>query len=291
MTPIIQNLSEISERYDALFCDLWGCVHNGLAPFPTAVDALRAFRDKGGRVILLTNAPRPRSAVRRQMQRINVPDDCWDDIVTSGDASQAGMAAGIAGQRVYHLGPEKDYSFFTDAPRDIDLSGIDRVALEEAEGIVCTGFFDDLTETPEDYRATLLYAKQKGMKLLCTNPDIVVDFGDKRVFCAGAIAALYTEMGGESVYFGKPHPPIYDLARRRLSEFGRVDDAHILCVGDGIVTDIPGGMGEGLDTLFITGGLAADQFGADADQPDANLLQKWLADHQMSPTFAMSHLR
>jgi HAD superfamily hydrolase (TIGR01459 family) len=291
MTQLIQNFAEISDRYDALFCDLWGCVHNGIAPFPEAVAALQAFRAKGGRVILLTNAPRPRASVRRQMERMHIADDCWDDIVTSGDASQAGMAAGLAGNRVYHLGPEKDDSFFTDTPRDIDVSHIQRVPLDQAEGIVCTGLFDDLNESPEDYRATFLYAKQKGLKLLCTNPDLVVDFGEKRIFCAGALAAAYTEMGGESIYFGKPHAPIYSLARKRLSAFRDVEDARILCVGDGILTDIPGGIAEGLDTLFITGGLAADLFGPDRDNPDGKLLDAWLDEQQLSPTAAISYLR
>lgn len=291
MTHLIQNLAEISGRYDALFCDLWGCLHNGIAPFPEAVAALRAFRAQGGRVILLTNAPRPRAAVRRQMERIAVPGDCWDDIVTSGDASQAGMAAGLAGRRVYHLGPEKDYSFFTDAPGDIDISHIERVPLDQAEGIVCTGLFDDLTESPDDYRATFLYAKQKGLKLLCTNPDLVVDFGERRVFCAGALAALYTEMGGDSIYFGKPHAPIYALARQRLAAFQDVEDARILCVGDGILTDVPGGIAEGLDTLFVTGGLAADLFGPDRNNPDAALLNAWLDEQQLSPTASISFLR
>lgn len=291
MTSIIQNLSDISDRYDALFCDLWGVLHNGVAPFPTAVTALRAFRKKGGRVILLTNAPRPRDAVQRQMERINVPGDCWDDIVTSGDASQAGVAAGLAGTRVYHLGPAKDDSFFTETPPDIDMSHIQRVPLEQAEGIVCTGLFDDLTESPEDYRATLLYAKQKGLKLLCTNPDLVVDYGDKRIFCAGAIAALYTEMGGESLYFGKPHAPIYELARKRLAAFGFVDERRICCVGDGILTDIPGGIAQGYDTLFVTGGLDATTFGDDPNNPDPEKLQAWLDERQLSPTAAIAHLR
>ena len=291
MTPTIRSLAEISDRYDALFCDLWGCLHNGITPFPAAVAALQAFRGKGGRVILLTNAPRPRRAVRRQLERLGVPEDCWDDIVTSGDASQAGMAAGMAGHRVFHIGPPQDNSFFTDFPADIDASTIERVALDEAEGIVCTGLNDDRTEEPEDYRATLLHAKTKGMKLICTNPDIVVDYGEQRIYCAGAIAALYTEMGGESLYFGKPHPPIYDLARRRLAAIADVDDARILCVGDGIATDIRGGIAEGLDTLFITGGLAAGLFGADTENPDAGMLNSWLEGQQMSPTAAIGFLR
>ncbi|MDH5798152.1 MAG: TIGR01459 family HAD-type hydrolase [Paracoccaceae bacterium] len=291
MTLIIKSLAEITGNYDVLFCDLWGCLHNGVEPFAEAVDALRAFRAKGGIVILLTNAPRPRAAVRRQLERIGVPEDCWDDIVTSGDASQAGMAAGLAGNKVYHIGPDKDYSFFTDFPRDIDASHIERVPLENAEGIVCTGLFDDLTETPEDYRATLLFAKQKGMKLICTNPDLVVDYGEQRLYCAGALAALFTDMGGESLYFGKPHPPIYDLARNRMAGIKGVDPSRILCVGDGIHTDVQGGLAEGLDTLFITGGLAADQFGQDPVNPDEELLNRWLIVQKMSPTAAISKLR
>lgn len=291
MTLIIKSLAEITGNYDVLFCDLWGCLHNGVEPFAEAVDALRAFRAKGGIVILLTNAPRPRAAVRRQLGRIGVPEDCWDDIVTSGDASQAGMAAGLAGNKVYHIGPDKDYSFFTDFPRDIDASHIERVSLENAEGIVCTGLFDDLTEKPEDYRATLLFAKQKGMKLICTNPDLVVDYGEQRLYCAGALAALFTDLGGESLYFGKPHPPIYDLARNRLVAIKGVDPSRILCVGDGIHTDVQGGTAEGLDTLFITGGLAADQFGPDPVNPNEELLNRWLIVQRMSPTAAISKLR
>lgn len=291
MTPIIQSFSEISARYDAVFCDLWGCLHNGVAPFTEAVDALRKFRGGGGKVILLTNAPRPRAAVRGQLDMIGVPADCWDDIATSGDASQAGMAAGLAGSKIYHIGPEKDLTFFTDFPRDIDAGHIERVPLQAAEGIICTGLFDDRSETPDDYRATLLYAKQKGMVLICTNPDLVVDFGAERVWCAGAIAALYTQMGGTSLYFGKPHAPIYDLARLRLYPFRDVPDDRILCIGDGIATDIQGGMSEGLDTLFITGGLAAEEFGPDRDHPDPALLDAWLAAQKLSPSAAIASLR
>lgn len=291
MTDLISNLAEISDRYGALFCDLWGCLHDGLKPFPTAVAALQQFRAGGGVVILLTNAPRPRAAVARQLDRIGVPHDAYDDVVSSGDASQYGMLSGLVGTKVYHLGPEKDETFFTDLPQDVEGKTITRVPLDQAEGIVCTGLFDDQTETPEDYRATLLFAKQKGMKLLCTNPDIIVDMGERRMFCAGAIAELYTEMGGESLYFGKPHPPIYDLARQRLSALKRVPDDGILAVGDGIHTDIQGGLSEGFDTLFITGGLAADQFGPDRGNPDSSLLDAWFEANQISATAAIAYLR
>jgi len=291
MTQLISNLSDISERYGAVFCDLWGCLHNGVAPFPDAVAALQKYRQGGGVVILLTNAPRPGSAVRVQLNKIGVPLDAYDDVVSSGDASQSGMIAGLAGNKVYHLGPEKDETFFTDLAPGLDGSTIVRVPLDQAQGIICTGLFDDRSETPEDYRATLLYAKQKGMKLLCTNPDIVVDLGDTRIFCAGAIAALYTEMGGESVYFGKPHPPIYDLARRRLADLNRVPDDAILCIGDGIHTDIQGGLGDGFDTLFISGGLAVDQFGPDPLNPEAEKLTAFFNAQQLSPTAVIPYLR
>lgn len=291
MTRLIQHLSDIAPSYDALYCDLWGCLHNGLRPFPSAVAALRDFRASGRLVMILTNSPRPAAAVLDQLDDIGVPRDCYDGITSSGDASQAGMEAGLAGRRVYHLGPPKDQRFFEDFSDDLDGSTIERVPLEQAEGIICTGLFDDTTETPEDYRATLLYAKQKGLKLLCTNPDIQVDYGDKRIYCAGAIAALYTEMGGESLYFGKPHPPIYDLARRRLNAIKHVRDNRILCVGDGIGTDIQGGLADGLDTLFITGGLAAEMFGPDPDNPDTEKMQAFFDRHQISPTAAISALR
>jgi HAD superfamily hydrolase (TIGR01459 family) len=158
----------------------------------------------------------------------------------------------------------------------------------EAEGIVCTGLEDDLTETPADYRAQLLLGKTRSLPMLCANPDIIADLGDKRLYCAGALAGAYEDMGGTALYFGKPHPPIYDLARARLGL--QSDDARILCIGDGIGTDVAGGIAEGLDTLFITAGLAADQFGPDPANPDAARLTDWLAERQIYPTFAMGFL-
>ncbi|MDP4031755.1 MAG: TIGR01459 family HAD-type hydrolase [Pseudorhodobacter sp.] len=297
MTQIIASLADISAKYRAVFCDLWGCLHNGKAPFPAAVAALRAFRAQGGTVLLMTNAPRPKPSVIRQLHSIGVPDDCYDELVSSGDAAQYALITGAVGRRVFHLGPEKDASFFTDFAADLQETlanqpPISRVPLTEAEGIVCTGLFDDLTETPEDYRATLLYAKTKGMKLLCANPDIVVDMGEQRLYCAGALAVAYEQMGGESLYFGKPHPPIYDLARRRLAAL-QVDigESEILCIGDGITTDVQGGLAEGLDTLFITGGLASTSFGADSANPNKDLLNNWLSAQQLGPTWAMGFLR
>ncbi|MFN3282405.1 MAG: TIGR01459 family HAD-type hydrolase [Tabrizicola sp.] len=296
MTEILRSLADLTGRYDAVFCDLWGCLHNGKAAYPAAVAALRGFRASGGRVVLLTNAPRPMSSVVAQLDGLSVPRDAWDLIVTSGDAAQMGMLSGAVGHRVHHIGAPKDEAFFTDFAGDLAAYAatqppIERVPLREAQGIVCTGLRDDLTETPDDYRAALLLGKTLDLPMLCANPDIVVDLGDRRLYCAGALAQAYEAMGGRTLYFGKPHPPIYDLARRRLAEAGAPADPAILCIGDGISTDIRGGIGEGLDTLFITGGLEADRFGPDPENPDPARLEAWLDGQQLSPTFAMGRLR
>jgi len=296
MTEIIVNLGQVAARYDAVFCDLWGCLHDGKQPFPAAVAALQGFRATGGKVLLLTNAPRPKSSIVKQLDGMGVPRDAWDEVVSSGDAAQYALITGAVGRRVYHIGADKDEPFFTDFADDLadtvkSQQPIERVALSDATGIVCTGLADDLTETPDDYRAVLLLGKTKGLTMLCANPDIIVDFGDKRLYCAGALAQAYESIGGKTLYFGKPHPPIYDLARRRLAALAAHPDPQILCIGDGITTDIQGGMAEGLDSLFVTGGIAATEFGPDSANPDKGLLENWLQEKQLSATFAIGHLR
>lgn len=296
MTEIIATLAAIAPRYEAVLCDIWGCLHNGIAAYPEAVAALQAYRRGGGKVVLLTNAPRPKASIVAQIDALHVPRDAWDELITSGDAAQYALLSGAVGRRVHHIGPVKDETFFTAFAPDLQalaqtLPPIARVPLDAAEGIVCTGLFHDLTETPEDYRATLLYAKTKGLPMLCVNPDIVVDLGETRIYCAGAIAKAYEDIGGSTLYFGKPHPPIYDMARRRLAALGVRDGGSILAIGDGINTDVQGGVSEGIDTLFVTGGLAAAEFGADTANPDKGLLEQWLAARQLSATFAMGFLR
>jgi HAD superfamily hydrolase (TIGR01459 family) len=292
MTRIIDSLAEIAGDYDALFCDLWGCVHDGIRPFPAAVAALQAFRARGGAVVLLTNAPRPRVYIERQLDSLGVPRDAWDTIATSGDAARLAAFRGAVGEKVWFMGEERDLSFFDPLKIATDAVALARVALDQAEGIICCGPFDPKAD-PSVLRPELLMAKTKGLKLLCANPDIVVDRGDSREWCAGAVAQLYTEMGGESLYFGKPHPPVYDLARRRLSALGRdAEEARILAVGDGIMTDVRGAMGEGLDCLFVTGGLAAAETGtAEGGQPDPDRLAAFLKAAQMAPSHAVGFLR
>jgi len=291
MTQIVEHLSEISDRYDALFVDLWGCVHNGLTPFPAAVAALQQYRQNGGKVVLVTNSPRPRESVEAQLDQIGVARDAWDIITTSGDSARAAMYLGAVGEKIYFIGDgDVDHGFFDPLLIIEDPTKIEQVPLAEAEGIICTGPFDPY-EDPSVYRADFLLAKQNGLKLLCANPDIVVDRGETREWCAGALAALYTEMGGESLYFGKPHPPIYDLARRRLTSLGvDVPDERILAIGDGIITDVAGAVGENIDVLFISGGLAAAET-ATTYQPDKALLTGWLNDQNHHPQYTIGFLR
>lgn len=290
MTKIIKSFDEISDRYDAAFVDLWGCVHDGYRPFPGAVDALQKFRKSGGTVVLVTNAPRHRAAVERQLGKIGVPEDCWDVITTSGDSARFAMFNGAVGSKVFFIGQPHDLTFFEPLAIVEDAVQIERVALEEADGIVCTGPTDPLAD-PSDWRGTFLFAKQKGMKLLCANPDIVVDRGEVREWCAGALAGLYSEMGGESLYFGKPWPPIYDLARRRLASLGKpIDDSRIIAIGDGILTDVKGAVGEDLDMLFISGGLAAEETRT-IDHPDPAALKAYLDGQDFDPTYTIGLLR
>ncbi|MGY6550020.1 MAG: TIGR01459 family HAD-type hydrolase [Roseinatronobacter sp.] len=293
MTRIIADFAEISTDYELALVDLWGCVHNGHTVYPAAEAALTAYRKAGGRVILVTNSPRPKSGVAMQLAAMGLSADAFDDIATSGDAAQAAMLTGAVGQKVWHIGPEKDDAFFTDLPDWAhDHPAIRRVPYDQAEGIVCTGLFDDLNESPVDYRGRFLAAKSRELKMLCANPDIVVDMGETRIYCAGALAQLYEEMGGESLYFGKPHPPIYDLARRLAAQGGfALREERTIAIGDGIRTDVLGGVGEGVDTLFITGGLAAAEFGPDVEHPERNALETWLATQEISPTFAIGRLR
>ncbi|WP_299686155.1 TIGR01459 family HAD-type hydrolase [uncultured Tateyamaria sp.] len=290
MAQIIASLAEISDRYDALFVDLWGCVHNGVAALPDAVAALQAYRARGGKVVLVTNSPRPRAGVQKQLVQFGVPDDAWDTIATSGDSARAAMFRGVVGNKVYFIGRPGEEKFFQPIGVIKDPVDVTMVPLDEADGIVCTGPRDPMAD-PDVMRPEFLAAKTRGLKLLCANPDIVVDRGEVREWCAGALAQLYTDMGGESLCFGKPHPPIYDLARRRLMELGAdVPDAGILAIGDGVLTDIAGAMGEDIDSLFISGGLAAAETKT-SHQPDPDALEAYLTQEQSAPTYAIGFLR
>ena len=283
---IIQSLAQIGDRYQALFVDLWGCYHNGLTTYPAAVEALRAYRQKGGIVILLTNAPRPAASVKTFLDRISAPEDSYDGIMSSGAACQRALASGDHGSRFHYVGP----------PRDLHmLTGLDHAdaPLDQADGILCTGLRDDLTETPADYFAAMADWQARGLTLLCANPDLIVDRGEQRLYCAGSLALAYQQAGGKVVWFGKPHRPTYDQSFHLLTELaGRdVPREAVLAIGDGIRTDVKGGLDYGLDVLFVTGGLSATDLGADPEHPDPAHLDTYLANHGVDPQFAIGRLR
>ncbi len=259
-----ERLRDLVGGVNVVLSDIWGVVHNGLVAFPEACEALRRFRSEGGAVILITNAPRPANSVQRQLRRLGVADETYDAIVSSGDLTRH-YVADRAGQKLFWVGPERDNSIYR---------GLDPVLtpLEQADYIVCTGLFDDETESAEDYRAMMIQAHARKLPLICANPDIVVERGDRLVYCAGAIAELYRELGGEVIFYGKPHRPIYERAMALAAErLGRATPLNrVLAIGDSVRTDLAGARGFGVDCLFVTRGIHAEDFeGLDQLDPAA----------------------
>jgi HAD superfamily hydrolase (TIGR01459 family) len=257
----IDQLRDLTTGRDVILSDIWGVVHNGLESFPDACAALKTFRTQGGTVVLITNAPRPADSVQRQLRKLDVPDDTYDAIVSSGDLTRSYVAEHPA-KAIYWLGPERDNSIHR---------GLDPVfaPLERADYIICTGPFDDETESAEDYRAMMMQARERNLTLICANPDIVVERGDRLIYCAGAIAELYRELGGDVIFYGKPHRPIYEramaLARERRGKDTPLN--RILAIGDSVRTDLAGAHAFGLDLLFLTRGIHSEEF-AGIDQLD-----------------------
>jgi HAD superfamily hydrolase (TIGR01459 family) len=249
-----ERLRDLIGGVDVLLSDIWGVVHNGLVAFPEACEALSNFRAQGGTVILITNAPRPADSVQRQLRKLEVADETYDAIVSSGDLTR-NFVASHPGQKIFWVGPERDNSIYR---------GLDPLLapLDEADYIVCTGLFDDETESAENYRAMLLKARERKLTLICANPDIVVERGDRLIYCAGAIAELYRELGGEVIFYGKPHRPIYEraiaLAAERRGQ--AVSLNRVLAIGDSVRTDLAGAHAFGIDCLFVTRGIHADDF-------------------------------
>ena len=249
-----ERLRDVVGDAQVLLSDIWGVVHNGLAAFPDACQALHNFRQQGGTVILITNAPRPADSVQRQLRKLEVADEIYDAIVSSGDLTRH-FVADHPGQKMFWIGPERDNSIYR---------GLDPVLspLEQADYIVCTGLFDDETESAENYRAMLLQARERSLTLVCANPDIVVERGDRLIYCAGAVAELYLELGGEVIFYGKPHRPIYERAIALASERRghAVELNRVLAIGDSVRTDLAGAQSFGIDCLFVTRGIHSEEF-------------------------------
>ena len=247
--PLIAGLSEIASEYDGVICDVWGVLHNGREKFAPAIDAMRRFRATRGPVVLVSNAPRPPEGVTALFDKLGIPHDFYDSVVTSGGETREDLVRRTANGRrlkLFYLGPARDHPLF-------DGLNIELAEVNDAELVLCTGLYDDETETPDDYRELLEHFRLRGLPFLCANPDIVVQRGDKLIYCAGAIARLYETMGGEVVYYGKPHAPIFVAATRELHRH-RAGNRPLI-IGDGPETDIIGANRAGIDALFIVGGI------------------------------------
>jgi HAD superfamily hydrolase (TIGR01459 family) len=280
----LTGLSEVADRYDVLLCDVWGVIHNGAWSFPEAIAALQRFQAERGPVILISNSPRPSAAVEPQLESLRVPRGAWTRFITSGDATRVLLRERSPGP-AWRIGPERDDVLY-------EGLGLEFAGPAEAAFVACSGPVDDDVETPEDYRAPLTLAAARGLPMVCANPDIVVQRGDRLIYCGGALAAFYERLGGATIMAGKPHAPIYalalDLADRALG--APHDPARTLAIGDGIATDIAGAQGRGLDRLFIATGVHGGEAGGSGGPPSAAAIDDLLAASGLSAQFAMGDL-
>ena len=289
----IKGLREISDRYDAILCDIWGVLHNGVTSFAEASNCLASFRNRGGIVVLLTNAPRPSAIIGRQLLKLGVLRDAFDAIVTSGDVSGQLIADRID-DPVLHIGPARDLPLFEAVEKAVARRPT-LVQLEDASYAVCTGLRDDSVETLQDYETELSALAVRSMTLLCANPDLVIHRGDALVYCAGALARRYEELGGSVIYAGKPYPPIYrramDLAV--LARGAPIDTRRVLAIGDAMMTDIAGATDAGFDALFITGGIhrAALHGEGHNSSADSGELARLCSQWSLWPTASIGALR
>jgi HAD superfamily hydrolase (TIGR01459 family) len=279
---IIINLHEISQHYDAVLCDVWGVIHNGRKAFVESCDALAAFRAQGKPVVLISNAPRPSSIIPGQLEHLGVRRDAWDAIVTSGDATRAEIEK--RGPRGYKIGPSKDEGLYEGLP-------VDFRPIESADYIICTGLRDDLSEPPESYRDELSALAARNLPFICANPDRVVQFGGQLIPCAGALADIYEELGGQVIMAGKPFAPIYTLtiaAAERLA--GRtLQRDRLLCIGDGVQTDVAGAHNQKLDCLFVAAGIHAEELSGN-DGLDGRKVDAFLSHHSTIARWAIDGL-
>lgn len=281
-TKALSGLSEIVHDYDVLLCDVWGVIHNGREHFPEACAALERFAAERGPVILISNSPRPSSDVALQLDQLKVPRAAWTAFVTSGDATRQLLKARAPGP-AWCIGPERDNVLY-------EGLGLEFSGPQDAAFIACTGPVDDETETPEDYRASLSAAADRGLTMICANPDRMVHRGERLVYCGGALADLYGALGGEVIMAGKPYPAIYDLCLADAERLLGRADGRVLCIGDGLPTDIKGAQDRGLDCLFVAGGIhAVDTAGADG-RMDPGKVDAVLAAEGLGAAYAMTTL-
>lgn len=279
----IASLDAIAGSYSAILCDVWGVMHNGVEAFAEAGAALARARSAGLAVVLVTNAPRPHGEVETQLDALGVRRDAWDRVVTSGDVTRDLIRSGP--RRVFHIGPERDLPLFDGL--DVDLA-----EEFEASAVTCTGLFDDESDSPADYADMLQRFRARDLPFICANPDIIVHRGEQEVWCAGALARDYAQLGGRTLIAGKPHAPIYAAALRAAGDvLGRpVERTEALAIGDGILTDVKGADSYGIDVLYVSGGIHWREYG-DQDAPDAERLAAFLSKHGHRPVAVIPRLQ
>ena len=285
MTAFPRTIFEIAAGYDILLCDIWGVVHNGREAFADACAVLAQWRDSRGPVVLISNSPRPAPGVVEQMDELGVPCEAWSRVVTSGDVTRVLLGERRPGP-FYILGPKRDDPLY-------DGLNLSYSSLEDAAFISCTGLFDDETETPDDYRAMLAPAAARGLEMICANPDIVVQRGDRLIYCGGALAKLYVKLGGRAVMAGKPHAPIYDRCLDAAAELmgSPIERSRVLAIGDGVATDVAGSNAQGLDVLFIGGGIHGSAAVTHDGRLDEAATLNTLAEAGVTARYAMAALR
>jgi HAD superfamily hydrolase (TIGR01459 family) len=297
LPPLIPGLSAIASNYDVILCDVWGVIHNGVAYFAKATEALTKFRRRGGAVILITNAPRPGEKVRGFLDHLGVPRDAYDCLVSSGDVTIS-LILQRGDRPLTHIGPPQDRSLF-DVAKRICGRALRFAALEEADVVVATGLNDADRETPADYHGRLELMHRRGLDLICANPDIVVEVGERLVFCAGALAEAYADLGGRVIQAGKPYAPIYARALAEASSLltkagvqRPLDPDRILAIGDAMHTDIKGAQAQSLATLFVTSGIHRAEVHAAAQAPefDAAAFHQFFETTGFAPSAAIAEL-
>ena len=280
---LISGLSAVADRYDVLLSDVWGVIHNGRESFPAACEALARWRAERGPVILISNSPRPSSAVHDQLDQLGVPRAAWSAFVSSGDATRI-LLSGRAPGPAWAIGPDRDAPLYEGL--DLTFAGPDDAAF-----VSCTGPVDDEVEGPDDYEERFRATIARGLPMICANPDIVVQRGDRLIYCGGALAQRYAELGGEVVMAGKPYAPIYDLCLGEAQVLlGKpLDRARVLCIGDAVATDAKGANDQGLDVLFVASGIhGAETIGADG--VNAAAVESLLAKDGARATYAIADL-
>ena len=239
-------LDSLDPKYELILCDVWGVVHDGVNLYPGAAERLRRWKDEGRCVALITNAPRTAEAVERQLERIGLPRDAYDFVVTSGEAGIEALKA--VTEPVGFIGTAGDRAI-------LEGRGVRIAAAETFTHLACTGVTQERPQ-PSDYRADLERWAARGVNMHCLNPDRLVIRGGVPEACAGAIADLYEELGGKVTWYGKPHEAIY---RHALKRAGDPAPADVLAVGDGLQTDILGAARMGFDAVFVAGGIHAGE--------------------------------